>query len=161
MNAGGAFGDIGASIHSVSVMDSHGQISVREHDDLVFEYRKSNINAKFILGATLELAEDDPTRISNKVKEIWMYKNNSQPMGEHSAGCIFKNPRGLSAGALIDKAGLKETKLGGAEVSGRHANFIVAHKGSKAADILGLIDLIKARVREQYDVQLETEVVIW
>jgi UDP-N-acetylmuramate dehydrogenase len=161
MNAGGAFGDIGSSVQSVTVMDTLGKIMVREHDDLVFEYRKSNINAKFILGATFQLAEDDPTRISNKVKEIWMYKKNSQPLADHSAGCIFKNPRGQSAGALIDKTGLKGASVGGAVVSDRHANFIVAEEGAKAADVLGLIDMIKARVREKFDVQLETEVVIW
>ena len=161
MNAGGAFGDIGSSVHSVTVMDTNGQIYVREKEDLIFEYRKSNITAKFILSATFALAEDDPQRIMTKVKEIWMYKKNSQPLADKSAGCIFKNPRGLSAGALIDQAGLKGHVLGGAEVSMKHANFITAKKGSQASDVLGLIDLVKQRVKEKFDVTLETEVVIW
>jgi UDP-N-acetylmuramate dehydrogenase len=161
MNAGGAFGDIGSSVQGVTVMDTQGNIMLRQRDDLVFEYRKSNINAKFILGASFELAEDDPTRVTNKVKEIWMYKKNSQPLADHSAGCIFKNPRGQSAGALIDKTGLKGVAVGGAVVSDRHANFIVANDGAKAADVLGLIELIKTKVRDKFDVQLETEVVVW
>ncbi|MGN6370233.1 MAG: UDP-N-acetylmuramate dehydrogenase [Phycisphaerae bacterium] len=161
MNAGGAFGDIGSSVQSVTVMDTNGQVFVREKDDLVFEYRKSNIASKFILSATFGLSEDDPQRIMTKVKEIWMYKKNSQPLADKSAGCIFKNPRGLSAGALIDQAGLKGQTLGGAEVSMKHANFITAKKGSQASDVLGLIDLVKQRVKEKFDVQLETEVVIW
>jgi UDP-N-acetylmuramate dehydrogenase len=161
MNAGGAFGDIGSSVQSVTVMDTNGQIYVRDKDDLVFEYRKSNISAKFILGATFALSEDDPQRIMIKVKEIWMYKKNSQPLADKSAGCIFKNPRGLSAGALIDQTGLKGHILGGAEVSTKHANFITAKKGSQASDVLSLIDLVKQRVKEKFDVQLETEVVIW
>jgi UDP-N-acetylmuramate dehydrogenase len=161
MNAGGAFGDIGSSVQSVTVMDTNGQIYVREKEDLVFEYRKSNISAKFILSATFALSEDDPQRIMTKVKEIWMFKKNSQPLADKSAGCIFKNPRGLSAGALIDQAELKGHILGGAEVSTKHANFITAKKGSQAADVLGLIDLVKQRVKEKFDVQLETEVVIW
>ncbi len=99
MNAGGAFGDIGSAVETVTVMDTNGTIYTRTKDDLVFEYRKSNISAKFILGATFALAEDDPQRIMTKVKEIWMYKKNSQPLADKSAGCIFKNPRGLSAGA--------------------------------------------------------------
>jgi UDP-N-acetylmuramate dehydrogenase len=161
MNAGGAFGDIGSAVETVTVMDTNGHIFVREKDDLVFEYRKSNITAKFILGATFALSEDDPQRIMTKVKEIWMYKKNSQPLADKSAGCIFKNPRGLSAGALIDQTGLKGTTLGGAEVSTKHANFITARKGSTAAEVLGLIDLVKQRVKEKFDVNLETEVVIW
>lgn len=161
MNAGGAFGDIGSSVQTVTIMDTHGVVYVREKDDLVFEYRASNISAKFVLGATFALAEDDPQRIMNKVKEIWMYKKNSQPLADKSAGCIFKNPRGLSAGALIDQTGLKGTTIGGAEVSGKHANFITAKKGSKAADVLALIELCRQRVKDKFDVELETEVVIW
>lgn len=161
MNAGGAFGDIGAAVQTVTVMDTNGQVLVREKDDLVFEYRKSNIHSKFILGATFSLGEDDPQRILSKVKEIWMYKKNSQPLADKSAGCIFKNPRGLAAGALIDQAGLKGTVLGGAEISMKHGNFIVAHKAAKAADVLGLIALVQQKVAERFDVKLETEVVIW
>jgi len=161
MNAGGAFGDIGSSVETVTVMDTNGHIFVREKDDLVFEYRKSNITAKFILGAMFQLSEDDPQRIMTKVKEIWMYKKNSQPLADKSAGCIFKNPRGLSAGALIDQSGMKGSTMGGAEVSTKHANFITAKKGARAADVLGLIDLVKQRVKEKFDVKLETEVVIW
>lgn len=161
MNAGGAFGDIGSAVQTVTVMDTNGTVYVRDKEDLVFEYRKSNITGKFILGATFSLAEDDPQRIMTKVKEIWMFKKNSQPLADKSAGCIFKNPRGLSAGALIDQSGLKGTTLGGAEVSSKHANFITAKKGSQAADVLGLIDLVKQRVHDKFDVNLETEVVIW
>jgi len=161
MNAGGAFGDIGSAVESVKVMDTHGQIFTRDKDDLSFQYRKSNIAAKFVLEATFALSPDDPQRVMNKVKEIWMFKKNSQPLADKSAGCIFKNPPGKSAGQLIDQAGLKGTTLGGAEVSNKHANFITAKKESKAADVLGLIDLVKQRVREKFDVKLETEVVIW
>jgi UDP-N-acetylmuramate dehydrogenase len=166
MNAGGAFGDIGSAVRSVTVMDTFGHVIVREKDDLVFEYRKSNISAKFILSATFALAEDDRHRVLNKVKEIWMYKKNSQPLADHSAGCIFKNPRSeagesLSAGAMIDRAGLKGTTFGGAEVSAKHANFITARSGAKAADVLSLINLVKQRVRDKFEVNLETEVVIW
>jgi UDP-N-acetylmuramate dehydrogenase len=161
MNAGGAFGDIGSSVRTVTVMDASGNIAVREKDELAFEYRKSNIAEKFILEATFDLAEDDPERINKKVKEIWMYKKNSQPLQDYSAGCIFKNPRGLSAGALIDQAGMKGVKLGGAEVSTKHANFICASEGAKAADVLALIEECRKKVMEKFDVRLETEVVCW
>jgi UDP-N-acetylmuramate dehydrogenase len=161
MNAGGAFGDIGSAVQSVSVMDTGGQVFTRDKDDLAFEYRKTNIAAKFILSATFALVPDDRERVMHKVKEIWMFKRNSQPLADFSAGCIFRNPPGKSAGALIDQAGLKGTAIGGAEVSLKHANFITAKKSTRAADVRELINLIKRRVLQQHGVELETEVVIW
>jgi len=161
MNAGGKFGDIGAVVSTVSVMDAHGTLFQRTKDDLVFDYRSTNIAAPFILGATLELEEDDPDVIVKRTKEIWMYKRNTQPLNTKNAGCVFKNPRGVSAGAMIDKAGLKGTTINGAEVSGKHANFIIAHPGCKAADVLQLIKLIREKVFERYQIDLECEVRIW
>jgi UDP-N-acetylmuramate dehydrogenase len=161
MNAGGKFGDIGASVQTVSVMDSNGTIFERTKDDLVFDYRSTNISATFILGATLELQPDDPEEISHRTKEIWMYKRNSQPLNAKNCGCIFKNPRGLSAGALIDQAGLKGTRVGGAEVSDKHANFIIAHPGCRADDVMNLVKIIREKVWEKNQIHLESEVRIW
>jgi UDP-N-acetylmuramate dehydrogenase len=161
MNCGGKFGDIGARITRVQVMDTAGIIFDRLKDDLVFEYRSTNISAAFILGATLELEDDDPERIMQRTKEIWMYKRNSQPLNTKNAGCIFKNPRGLSAGALIDQAGLKGMQIGGAEVSTKHANFIIAHPGCKADDVLKLVKIIREKVYDKNEIHLESEVRIW
>ena len=161
MNAGGKFGDVGAVVTHVTVMDSSGTIFQRNKDDLVFDYRSTNITAPFILGATLELDEEDPKVIMDRTKQIWMYKRNSQPLNTKNAGCIFKNPRGLSAGALIDQAALKGLRIGGAEVSHKHANFIVAHPGCKADDVLKLIKIIQEKVYERHQTHLETEVRIW
>jgi UDP-N-acetylmuramate dehydrogenase len=161
MNCGGKFGDIGARVTSIQVMDSAGGLFDRTKDDLVFEYRSTNIAAPFILSATLELDEEDPDRIMKRMKEIWMFKRNSQPLNTKNAGCIFKNPRGLSAGALIDQAGLKGMRVGGAEVSDKHANFIVAHPGCKADDVLKLVKIIREKVYEKNEIHLESEVKIW
>jgi len=161
MNAGGKFGDIGAFITRVQVMDVSGLLFERTKDDLVFDYRSTNISAKFILGATMELDPDDPDRIMKRTKEIWMFKRNSQPLNTKSCGCIFKNPRGLSAGALIDQAGLKGFRVGGAEVSEKHANFIVAHPGCKADDVMKLVKIIREKVFDKNEIHLESEVQIW
>jgi UDP-N-acetylmuramate dehydrogenase len=161
MNAGGKFGDLGAAVSSVSLMESTGQLSERTKDELVFDYRSTNITAKFILGAVLQLEEEDPDRVMKRTKEIWMFKKNSQPLNTKNAGCIFKNPRGLGAGALIDQAGLKGLKVGGAEVSAMHANFIVAHPGCRADDVLKLIRIVREKVFEKNQVHLESEVQIW
>jgi UDP-N-acetylmuramate dehydrogenase len=161
MNAGGKFGDIGALITRLQVMDATGVLFERTKDDLVFDYRSTNISARFILSATLELEEEDPERIMKKTKEIWMYKRNTQPLNTRNCGCIFKNPRGLSAGALIDQAGLKGFKVGRAEVSEKHANFLIAHPGCRADDVLKLVKLIREKVFEKNEIHLESEVQIW
>jgi UDP-N-acetylmuramate dehydrogenase len=161
MNAGGKFGDIGSIVHSVQVMDGHGNLYTRQKDDLVFDYRTTNISAPFILNATLDLEPEEPERILHKTKEIWMYKRNTQPLNTKNAGCIFKNPRGLSAGALIDQAGLKGMRVGGAEISTKHANFIIAHPGCTAEDIHNTIKLIREKVFDRNQIHLESEVRIW
>ncbi len=161
MNCGGKFGDIGSVITTVTVMDPQGNVFLRTKDDLVFEYRKTNIVAPFILGATIELDDDDPDEIMARTKEIWMYKRNTQPLNTKNCGCIFKNPRGLSAGALIDQAGLKGLRVGQAEVSDKHANFIVAHAGCTSEDVLKLVKIIKERVYDKHQVVLESEVRVW
>jgi UDP-N-acetylmuramate dehydrogenase len=161
MNAGGSFGDIGSSIKSVTVMDKEGQIFEKEKPELVFDYRWVNVTAPVILKATLELNESDPDTMLKTVKEVWIYKKNSQPLNTKNAGCIFRNPRGMSAGALIDRTGLKGTQLGGAVVSEKHANFITTEKGCTSSDVQKLIELIQTKVKDAYDVDLETEIEIW
>ena len=118
MNAGGKFGDIGAVVtQRHTSWTATARSSSAPRTTWSSSTARTNIAAKFILGATLELEEDDPDRIMKRTKEIWMYKRNSQPLNTKNCGCIFKNPRGLSAGALIDQAGLKGMRVGGAEVS--------------------------------------------
>jgi UDP-N-acetylmuramate dehydrogenase len=90
-----------------------------------------------------------------------MYKKNTQPLEGRSAGCIFKNPRGLAAGALIDRAGLKGRRVGGAHVSEKHANFILADAGTRCHDMLKLINIIRETVYKKSEVYLELEVEVW
>jgi len=161
MNAGGNFGDIGTSVESVTLMDKHGEVFEKAKPELVFNYRQVNITAKFILSATINLVESDPEQMLKTTKEIWIYKKNSQPLNTKNSGCIFKNPRGMSAGALIDRAGLKGLQIGGAQVSEKHANFIIAHKGCKSSDVMRLIEAVSERVKENFDIDLEREIEIW
>ena len=161
MNAGGAFGDIGSVVESVTVMDEDGAVFERFRADLAFGYRSTNITSKFILGARFATTEDDPNRILRQVKQIWIYKKNTQPLAAGSAGCIFKNPRGMSAGALIDKAGLKGRRVGGAMISEKHANFILADKTATAFDVLKLIDMVRDSVAGEFGVNLEKEIEVW
>jgi len=161
MNAGGNFGDFGATAETVTLMDSSGNIFKKSKPELVFDYRRTNIAAKFILNARLKLNAADPEQIMRTVKEIWIYKKNNQPLNTKNSGCIFKNPRGVSAGALIDRAGLKGLQIGGAVVSEKHANFIIAEKDCKSRDVIRLIEVIKQRIKENFDIELELEIEIW
>ena len=160
-NAGGKSGEIGQVTKSVLAMTAKGELVTRSGDELSFTYRSSNITEPFILEGTFALQSDDPEEITQRMKKIWIMKKASQPLSDQSAGCIFKNPRGLSAGSLIDQAGLKGTRVGGAEVSDRHANFIVTHDGCKSDDVLRLIDLARTKVSEQFGVDLELEIQVW
>ncbi len=161
MNAGGNFGDFGAAVESVTLMDSEGNVFEKSKPELVFDYRRTNITAKFILNARLKLNSADSEQIMRTVKEIWIYKKNNQPLNTKNSGCIFKNPKGGSAGALIDRAGLKGLQIGGAVVSEKHANFIIAEKGCTSRDVKRLIEAIKQRVKEKFDTELELEIEVW
>ena len=161
INAGGRFGDIGSLSQSVRLMDSTGYQFVRPREDIYFGYRETNIMAKLILSAEFKLVQDNPEDIARTIKEVWMLKKNSQPLNSRNAGCVFKNPRALSAGALIDQAGLKGLSVGSAHVSERHANFIVVTHNASSADVLTLIQQIQQKVKERFDVELELELDIW
>ena len=165
MNAGGAYGDLGRAVSRVRVMGRDGKAYDRTADDLEFGYRRVNLDEPFILEAGFELSEADPDAVMRRVKEIFLHKKNSQPLGAKSAGCCFKNPppkaSEFAAGQLIDRAGLKGHTLGGASVSGVHANFLVAAPGTPAADLLALMDHVQAVVADRFGVTLEREVVVW
>jgi len=161
MNAGSQFGDIGSAVEAVSLMDVHGNVFDKRKPELIFDYRSVNIRARFILSAQLKLTPGDPEKIMRTVKEGWICKKNNQPLNTRNCGCVFKNPPGASAGALIDRAGMKGHQIGGAVVSEKHANFIIAREGCKSSDVLRLIDAVRQRVREQFEVELELELEIW
>lgn len=168
MNAGGAFGDIGQSVRRVTLMDASGHVYQRDRDDLVFDYRSTNIVARYIIDAELDLVEDDPDELVKRVKEIYLFKKNTQPLAEYSAGCAFKNPitdpvnrYRESAGKLIDQAGLKGYRVGGAHVSTHHANFIAGDQGCTASDVLAVIEHIEETIQTRFGVTLEREVVVW
>jgi UDP-N-acetylmuramate dehydrogenase len=161
MNAGGAFGDIGNVVEAVTVMSETGEVFTRHRTELAFAYRSTNITSKFILSAEFRLYEEDPQTILKQIKQIWIYKKNTQPLAKRNAGCVFKNSRGLSAGALIDRAGLKGKRVGGAYVSRKHANFILADPGATASDVLKLINIIRQEVYKKSEVYLELEIEVW
>jgi len=160
-NAGGRSGDIGQFVTGIKVLTLQGEVLSRAEDELSFSYRESSVGELVLLEGTFELHKDDPDEITRRMRKLWIMKKATQPLSFQSAGCIFKNPRGLSAGALIEQAGLKGTRIGNAEISDRHANFIVTHESASSEDVLRLIDLARSKVAEQFGVDLELEIKIW
>ena len=124
-NSGSHGGDLGQWTAAATVVTAGGEVLQRGRDDMVFGYRQSSLDDLVILEADFQLEEDDPRELARRMQKLWIVKKASQPMGHQSAGCVFKNPRGASAGELIEKAGLKGARIGGAVVSDRHANFIL------------------------------------
>ncbi len=160
-NAGGRSGDIGQHVRSVRTIGTDGTVTVRKEDELTFAYRESSLVNVTILEAEFELHAEDPEEITRRMRTLWIAKKATQPLTFQSAGCIFKNPRGMSAGLLIDRAGLKGVRIGNVEISDRHANFIVSHPGASSEDVMRLIDMARSKVAEQFGVDLEVEIEIW
>ena len=170
MNAGGAFGSIGDAVHSVGCLNNRGELVVYPAEQLLMGYRQTNIPHDFILWATFHLEPDNPTTLRERVLEIFQYKKSSQPLADSSAGCVFKNPTDpddpsgetrISAGALIDRTGLKGRSVGGAEVSTLHGNFLLVQPGATATDLLTLMEEVRTSVHADQGVLLQNEVVVW
>jgi UDP-N-acetylmuramate dehydrogenase len=160
-NVGDRSGEISQFVRRVEVMDARGVVHVRERDELRFGYHASNLDDPVLLTVDFELEQDSADAIVKRMRKAWILRKASQPLTFQTAGRIFQNPRGLSAAALIEQAGLARTRVGGAEVSERDANFIVVHPGATARDVLRLIELVQARVQERFNVELELEITIW
>lgn len=161
MNAGGREGQFGDVVKEIHLLNPDGIEETWSRDQAGFGYRCTNLGDRIVLSVRLGLIQDEPARVRRAYAETVRRKAKSQPLSEKSAGCVFKNPRGQCAGALIDQAGLKGAAVGQVRVSRRHANFIIVNRGATASDVLRLIDLIRSKVRAMFGVHLETEIDIW
>ncbi len=161
MNAGGRLGEFGDVVESVCIVEPDGRIRDVFRDELEFGYRRSAVGSRIVVSAVLKLRPEDPREVSERVRAVWREKKASQPLAAQSAGCVFKNPEGGAAGALIDRAKLKGVRRGGACVSARHANFIEVDEGARSADVLALIDHVRGEVARIHGVELELEIDVW
>jgi UDP-N-acetylmuramate dehydrogenase len=162
MNAGAHQRTISEVVDSVRLICEGGRIVDAKHEDLRFTYRSSAIPKDAIISTvTLKLDPADSAKIHDLIRKNNEHRTSTQPLREKSAGCIFKNPGGSSAGKLIEDSGLKGFQIGGAAVSDIHANFIINKNHASFHDALKLIDHIKRTVKEKQGVQLQEEVVIW
>lgn len=162
MNAGAYGGHMQQIVKKIRVCDRCGNIYEINKDDIDFGYRHSIVRDKnlIVLSCELELQCADKESIKEKMELLSAKRRSMQPLSLPSCGSVFKRPEGQYIGKLIEEAGLKGTTVGGAQVSMLHANFIVNTDNATADDVLKLIDTVKKRVFEVFDIQIETEVIV-
>jgi UDP-N-acetylmuramate dehydrogenase len=163
MNAGAYGIQIGTYVREVKVYRAAPRaIEILKGDQISFEYRHTSFAPDdMMLAVKLELPSKAFREILQGIRICNEKRRASQPLGQKSAGCIFKNPPGASAGRMIDELGLKGLSVGDARVSDRHANFFVNAGKAGAADMLALIADVRERVHQAYGFELENEVVVW
>ena len=162
MNAGAYDGEMSKVVKSVRVMDAAGEVSELSAGELDFGYRHSALqgSGKIVTSVTVELAAGDKQAIAEKMADFSNRRITKQPLELPSAGSMFKRPPGYFAGTLIDQTGLKGYTVGGAQVSTKHAGFVVNIGGATAADVLQLISDVQAKVFAAHGVKLEPEVLV-
>jgi len=163
MNAGAYGMQIGTYVREVKLYRAATrQIQTLRGDQISFEYRHTSFAPDdMMLAVTLELPSKLYSEILKGIRICNEKRRSSQPLGQKSAGCIFKNPPGVSAGRMIDELGLKGLSVGDARVSDRHANFFVNAGHAAAKDMLALIADVRERVLKSFGIELENEVVVW
>lgn len=163
MNAGSANEKegIGKFVKSVKVIDKKGDIRQLTRKNLNFSYRKSNLSQYIVLSVILKFEKKEKNEVLQEIKKQLKKRSLSQDWQYPSAGCVFKNPAGCSAGKLIDLCGYKGYEIGGAAVSSKHANFIINKNKAKAEDVLKLISVIKHSVKDKFNIELKPEIKIW
>lgn len=161
MNAGSFGREIKDVLAGIALMNMDGKITVLEKDELKFSYRGCSIpEDSVILSANIVLKKDSPEDVGRRIKEFIEKRMNTQPIGEHSAGCVFKNPPQDSAGRLIDMAGCKGMRIGDVEVSSLHGNFFINRGRATSEDFIKLMEIVKAKVKEHSGITLEPEIKI-
>jgi UDP-N-acetylmuramate dehydrogenase len=162
MNAGAHGADVAANLKSAEVVFSDGQTKQMSGPDFQFSYRHSVLQDKpgLVTTAVFKLEVGDPKEITDKMNRLRNYRLETQPLQQPCAGSVFRNPEGDFAARLIQEAGLKGLRHGGAEISALHANFIVNIGGAKASDVVWLIEEAQRKVKEIFGIELVPEVMM-
>jgi UDP-N-acetylmuramate dehydrogenase len=159
MNAGAFGGETWNHVVAVETIDRDGQIHTRTPEEFRIAYRTVvGVADEWFVAASLSLVPGDTEQAQKDIRELLSRRSASQPTDQFSCGSVFRNPPGDHAARLIEAAGLKGKRLGGAQVSEKHANFIINTGDATAADIETLLNQVQGRVEQLYGVRLETEV---
>jgi UDP-N-acetylmuramate dehydrogenase len=160
MNAGTKLGEMKDSIKAVRMVNMKGQVVDVEATQVRFEYRRALLPRGIVVGVWVQLKQGVRSEIARVVKDYLHYRRDTQPLAMPSAGCVFKNPPNDSAGRLIEVVGLKGARVGDAEVSMKHANFMVNRGQASAADVMALIGKVRSAIRRRAGVRLDLELKI-
>ena len=160
MNAGTRLGEMKDSVKAVRMVTTKGDIVDLPVSSIPFEYRRARLPKGIVVGVWLQLKQGVRAELEKIVKEYLHYRRDTQPLAMPSAGCVFKNPPKDSAGRLIEATGLKGLSVGDAEVSSKHANFIVNRGHAKATDVIELIGKVRRMIRRKAGVRLDLELKI-
>jgi UDP-N-acetylmuramate dehydrogenase len=160
-NVGDRAGEISQAVREVRVLTDTGKVQVHTRDDLTFSEHQSDIDEPVILSIVFELERDSPIAVLKRMRKAWILRKAVEPLSFQAFVRLFRNPPGQTAAALIDRAGLTKTRIGGAELSERNSNYVVAHPGTTSADILQLADHVRARVKERTGASLDRELHVW
>jgi len=160
MNAGTKLGEMKDSVKAIRMVNLKGQIVDLEAGQIPFEYRRALLPRGIVVGVWLQLKQGIQSEIEKVVKDYLHYRRDTQPLAMPSAGCVFKNPPNDSAGRLIEAVGLKGARVGDAEVSTKHANFMVNRGQARAADVIALIGKVRSAIRRRAGVRLDLELKI-
>ena len=161
MNAGTKEGYVAELASELLVLDQDDRVRTISAREAGFAYRASALGGRIVLLATLSLVVSDSDLIAEQMQRIRAARKASQPAGGRTAGCVFRNPPGRSAGELIDRCGLKGYRIGGAYVSRKHANWIINDGHAVSADVLSLINRVRSRVLDWTGVALDLEICVW
>jgi UDP-N-acetylmuramate dehydrogenase len=162
INAGAHGSEIGAVLSQAKVLDREGNIKNLSQEQIDFSYRTSSLQGKYwILECVLDLIPDESEMIKKRMRILTERRKEAQPLEHPNAGSVFRNPPEFSAGSLIEKAGWKGRRIGGAMVSEKHANFIINVGNATAHDVKTLISEIAKDIENKFGIQLETEVQIF
>ena len=160
MNAGTKLGEMKDSIKAVRMVNMKGQVLDLKAAQIKFEYRRALLPRGIVVGVWLQLKPGVRSEIERVVKDYLHYRRDTQPLAMPSAGCVFKNPPRDSAGRLIEAVGLKGARVGDAEISMKHANFMVNRGQASAADVIALIGKVRGVIRRRLGVRLNLELKI-
>jgi UDP-N-acetylmuramate dehydrogenase len=160
MNAGTRLGEMKDSVKAVRLVTPKGDVTDIDASDIEFEYRHARLPRGVVVGVRLQLRAGVRAAIEKTVKEYLQYRKDTQPLALPSAGCVFRNPPRDSAGRLVEAAGLKGARVGDAQVSDKHANFMVNVGHARAKDVLDLIKKVRREVRRKTGVSLDLELKI-
>ena len=160
MNAGTKLGEMKDSVKAVRMVNMKGQLVEVEAAQVRFEYRRALLPRGIVVGVWIQLKQGIRSEIERVVKDYLHYRRDTQPLAMPSAGCVFKNPPNDSAGRLIEAVGLKGARVGDAEVSMKHANFMVNRGQARAADVTALIGKVRSAIRRLAGVRLDLELKI-